>query len=165
MSEPTKENEAPLATTPKNFGRPSKFTPDTRRRLIELIATGVPVTHAARAVGVSYESFNNYRKQHAGFAEEIETSVSAAIEKRLNVIQKAADAGDVNSAKWLLEHLHPQHFARNRIEVSGVDGSPLTAAIAVYLPQKNGGPATEVQVIADAPRVATKAADGGENES
>ena len=118
-------------------GRPSKFTPETRARLIELVAKGVPYKHACRAVRITFQSFSTYREQHHDFAEEIESAVAAAIEKRLDVIQRAADTGDVNSAKWLLEHLHPESFARNRIEVTGADGAPLTGAVAVYLPQKD----------------------------
>lgn len=121
----------------KQRGRPTKFTPETRTRLVELVARGLPFSHACHAAGVSFQSFSTYRDQHPGFREEIEQAVAIAIEKRLKLIESAADAGDVNSAKWLLEHLHPQHFARNRIEITGVDGQPLAGAIAVYLPQKD----------------------------
>jgi hypothetical protein len=122
----------------KQLGRPTKFTPETRQRLIELVARGLPFNHACHAAGVSFQSFSTYRSEHPDFREEIEQAVAIAIERRIKIIEKAADDGDVNSAKWLLEHLHPQHFARNRIEITGADGSPLAGAIAVYLPKKDG---------------------------
>jgi hypothetical protein len=37
-----------------------------------------------------------------------------------------------------LEHTAPQHFARNRIELTGADGSPLAVGIGIYLPRKDG---------------------------
>jgi hypothetical protein len=83
-------------------------------------------------------SFNTYKKNNPDFVLEIEEAVAAAIEKRLAIIEKAADLGDVNSAKWFLERVHYQSFGRNRVEVTGADGSPLAAAIAVYLPKKDG---------------------------
>jgi hypothetical protein len=122
----------------KKNGRPSKFTEETRARLVQLVARGLPFIHACSAVGITLQSFITYRNNHDDFREEIERAVSAAIEKRLKIIEAAADAGDVNSAKWLLEHLHPQFYARNRIELTGADGAPLAGTIAVYLPQKDG---------------------------
>jgi hypothetical protein len=121
------------------MGRPTKFTPETRARLVQLIARGLPFVHACHAAGISFQSFLTYRNRHDDFREEIEQAVAAAIEKRLKIIEDAAEKGDVNSAKWLLEHLHPAHFARNRIEVTGADGAPLAGAIALYLPQKDAG--------------------------
>jgi hypothetical protein len=122
----------------KKNGRPSKFTEETRVRLVQLVARGLPFIHACSAVGITLQSFITYRNNHHDFREEIERAVSAAIEKRLKIIEAAADAGDVSSAKWLLEHLHPQFYARNRIELTGADGAPLAGTIAVYLPQKDG---------------------------
>jgi len=129
----------------RKSGRASKFTPETRKRLIKLVARGLPFTHAASACGISHQSFITYRREHPDFAAQIERAVAVAIEKRLETIQHAADLGDVQSAKWLLEHLHPEFFARNRIELTGVDGKSLTAAVAIYLPQKdNAVPTVEV---------------------
>jgi hypothetical protein len=123
----------------KSLGRPSKFTPETRTRLVELIAKGLPFKFACHAAGVSFQSFSTYREAHDDFREEIESAVAVAVEKRLKIIERAADAGDVNSAKWLLEHLHPMFFARSRIELTGADGASLTGAVAVYLPKKDSG--------------------------
>jgi predicted acyl esterase len=131
---------SPTVTLPakrRRIGAPSKYTPQTRARLVELVKKGVPFRHACNAVRISYQSFCDYREQHPDFREEIERGVSNAIEKHLDLISKAAETGDVQSSKWLLEHLHPEHFARNRIELTGRDGSPLTAAIGIYLPAKD----------------------------
>ena len=137
-----------LTTKRKPPGRPTKFTTVTRRRLIEAVAKGLPFRHACAASGLSYSIFCDYRNAHAEFNAEIEKAVACAIEKRLAIIEKAANLGDVGCAKWLLEHLHPENFARNRIEVTGADGSPLTGIIAIFLPAKDAAqPAANVETM------------------
>src|SRR5260370_26628761 len=96
-------------------GRPSKFNPETRARLIELVAKGLPFRHACNAAGISTQTFVTWRDQYPDFGEEIERAVALAIEKRLDVIEKAAKLGDTGCARWLLEHLHPESYARSRI--------------------------------------------------
>jgi hypothetical protein len=101
-------------------GRPSKFTSKLRARIIEKIALGLPFTHACAAVGISFQSFRTYQESHTDFCSEVERAVSSAIEKRLAIIERAANLGDTLCARWLLEHLHPQHFARSRLEIEAV---------------------------------------------
>lgn len=119
--------------TGKKVGRRSKFTAKLRTRLVELIARGLPYGHACSAAGISFASFSSYRNLHPDFADQIEQAVSVAIERRLAVIEKAANLGDTSCAQWLLIHLHPQFFARNRLEISGPDGQPLTGQVAVLV--------------------------------
>jgi len=111
---------------------------------VQLVAKGVPYRHACLAVRITFQSFSNYRDQHPEFREEIEQAVALAIEKRLAKIEAASEAGDWRASAWMLEHVHPESFARNRIEVTGANGALLSAAIAIYLPQKDGTPAIEV---------------------
>jgi hypothetical protein len=60
----------------------------------------------------------------------------------LKVVEQALNSPDeairLRSACWFLEHTAPQHFARNRIELTGADGSPLAVGIGIYLPRKDG---------------------------
>jgi hypothetical protein len=128
----------------RQAGAPSKRTPEIRKRLIDCIARGVPMTWAARAVGIAYSTFCAWRADDPTLDDEIESAVAAAIEKRLGVIEKAADLGDTGCAKWLLEHLHPQFFSRSRVEITGADGAPLAAGIQLYLPEKKV-PSVEVE--------------------
>jgi hypothetical protein len=110
---------------------------------------GVPATHAARAAGLSYQSLLNYQRLHPQFADDMARAVSEGVESRLEVIERATQSQDeairLRAACWFLEHTQPAHFARNRIELTGADGSPLAAAVAIYLPKKDGdAPAVEV---------------------
>jgi hypothetical protein len=123
----------------KSKGRPTKLENAAMRdRLIELIGKGVPNVHACAAVGISVPAFVQYRERHEWFRDELAAAVGSGVEIRLRKIEAAADAGEWRAAAWLLEHCQPEHFAKNRIEITGADGGPLTSAVAVYLPQKDG---------------------------
>ena len=130
-------------------GRPFKFDAKTRRRLIAAIAAGVPVCHAVSACRVSKSGFHDYRNAHPKFAEAIERATGKAIEKHLRLIIQAAENGDVANSRWFLERVHPQHFGRTRLELSGPDGEPLAGTqVAVLVwphQQANGAPALPPQ--------------------
>ena len=145
-------NEANTPTPlvrPKNGkrGSPTKFNRRLANRLKRSVGLGVPRTHAARAAGVSYQSLLTYEKKYPAFADEMEQAASKGIEKRVEKIEEASAAGDWRASAWLLEHCpgSAEHFSRSRIELTGKDGSPLTATVAIYLPQKdNSQSAVEV---------------------
>jgi hypothetical protein len=113
-----------IATT-KRPGRPFKFDAKTRKRLIDAIAAGVPVCHACAACRVSKSGFHDYKNSHPRFAEAIERATGKAIEKHLRLIIKAAENGSTADSRWFLERVHPQHFGRTKLEISGADGEPL----------------------------------------
>lgn len=115
-------------------GRPTKFDDQLRRRLIELIELGTPYRHACAACGIAYQSFLSYREKFPDFDLEIEQALARRIERNLRIIQTAADKGDTNSAKWILERLHPGDFARSRLEIVR-DGVPMV--VDICLPEKD----------------------------
>ena len=119
-------------------GRPTKFKPELVKRILGCLRRGMPLTLAARAAGISDYAFKSYRTRFPEFAGKVEVAIAQGVERRLQKIEDASEAGDWRAAAWLLEHCQPEHFARNRVEVTGADGSPLTAAVAFYLPQKDG---------------------------
>jgi hypothetical protein len=80
-------------------------------------------------IGVSYPGFMQFRHAHPDFEEGIAQAVAEGVARGLQIIQNGLDSPDqsiqIRAATWFLEHVHPEHFARNRIEVTGKDGSPL----------------------------------------
>jgi hypothetical protein len=119
-------------------GRPSKCTPETRRQLVELVAKGVPYKVACAAVRITFQSFSNWRDKDFSFRDDLEQATAKAITRHLEKIQAASDAGEWRASCWWLEHVFPENFSKSRIEVTGADGQPLAAAVAIYLPQKDG---------------------------
>ena len=144
MTEPIQSPALPARR--KKPGRPSKFTRQTRERILRAVGKGMPLTHAASVANISLQSLITYRRDCPKFAAALEQAVAKGVEKNLEVIERATLSEDegirLSAAKWYLEHVHPESFARNRIEVTGANGSPLAAAIAIYLPAKDTCPST-----------------------
>lgn len=44
-------------------GRPTKFTPDIRKALVDAITAGLTYTHACQIVGIDYTTFNLWRNK------------------------------------------------------------------------------------------------------
>ncbi|HTV42913.1 MAG TPA: hypothetical protein VMF08_20280 [Candidatus Sulfotelmatobacter sp.] len=134
MSEPQFE----IPRLPENKGgRPTKFTPELVKRILKCVERGMPLSLACEAAGIEFCTLQVYRKKHPGFAVRIKKAAAKGAEKRLAKIVAASNSGDWRAAAWLLEHTKPEFFARNRLEITGADGSPLAAAVAIYLPQKD----------------------------
>jgi hypothetical protein len=126
-------------------GRPTKFTPELTRRILKCLGRGMPLTLAVEAAGIEFTTLQVYRRKYPNFAQRVKEAIAKGVERRLKKIEAASNAGDWRAAAWLLEHCQPEHFGRNRVEVTGADGSPLAAAIAIYLPQKDSNrPTVEV---------------------
>jgi hypothetical protein len=136
-----------MNTIKRKKGRPTAFTPATRNRLIEAIGAGVPICHACAVCRVSLSGFHGYRAEHPKFAADIEEAVAKAVERHLKLIIHAAENGDAASSRWYLERTQPAHFARNKIEVTGPDGSPFAVGIGIYLPQKDSPDAKALPAI------------------
>ncbi|MEI6715153.1 MAG: hypothetical protein WCO60_15445 [Verrucomicrobiota bacterium] len=115
----------------RKSGRPTKYNAVTVKRICAAIAKGMPFVRAAASGGISQDTFCTWRNIHPEFSEAIEQAVSKGMETNLGIIQNAAKKGDVGSAKWLLEHVHPEHFARNRMEVKHEVEGHLKHAIIV----------------------------------
>jgi hypothetical protein len=96
----------------------------------------LPYVHACAIAGICDQVWRNWKRDDPAFRARVDRAIARGVERRLKKIDRASNAGDWRASAWLLEHTQPQHFARNRIEITGADGQPLAGAIAVYLPQK-----------------------------
>lgn len=50
---------------PKPVGRPSKFTPEIRKAILDGITAGLTYAHTCRIAGIDYDTFNEWRKKGA----------------------------------------------------------------------------------------------------
>ena len=146
----------PLPVAKRREGSPSKRTEKTAKLICGLVARGMPFIHACSVARISTQTFCNWRNDDPDFAAAIERATARGIARRLRVIENCTMSKDLNLAlrasTWYLEHCQPEFFARNRIEVSGPDGAPVAATIAVFLPQKmdsngNGSPVVSVPAL------------------
>jgi hypothetical protein len=148
-----------IEPAPKRGGRPSKFTPPTLKRILGCARRGLPLTLCAQAVGVSTQALINYRKANPKFEEALQRAISRGVDARLKKIERASENGDWRAAAWMLEHCQPQHFAKNRLEISGPDGAPLSAGVTLYLPEKRSAIVDTSEVL-DAPALTERTNNG-----
>ena len=141
-------------------GRPTKFTPPTLKRILRCARRGMPLSLCSDAVGISSQGLLNYRKDNPKFEAALQRAISRGVDTRLKKIEGASEAGDWRAAAWLLEHCQPQHFAKNRLEISGPDGAPLAAGVTLYLPTKTSA-AVDASVVVDAPALAERGNGNG----
>jgi hypothetical protein len=102
---------------PSSFGRPTKYNHRVTQKICAAISDGTPYIYAAAIGGISYETFCQWRKKYSDFSDAIEAAKALGILARLQLIVNAAESGDVAAARWWLEHVVPEHFARNRVEL------------------------------------------------
>src|ERR1039458_6993037 len=154
----TKKTPPPTRRGP---GAPTKRTPEVAERIFSAVRQGVPFTHAARLAGIVYSTFCEWRNTDAEFRGQLDAAISAGVEKRLKLIQDAADNGDWRAAECWLRLVLPAEYGRQRLELTGADGGPLGGGVTLYLPQKAS--ATMVDVAPAAPALAEGSPDGNGN--
>lgn len=119
------------------MGRPSKFTPETIKKLTDAIRLGATYELAAKSAGISYQTFNEWREgrlmpkgttseQKREFVEAIQKAEGDAVVQWLAKIEKAANDGAWQAAAWKLERRYAREYGRNVHEHVGKDDAPLT---------------------------------------
>ena len=128
-------------------GQPTSCTPQLIERAEKLLAGGHPVRAMCRALRISHTAHYGWMKRgeageqpwadyvaavHAGMAEAEAIALKAV---------RAAIPDDFRAATWWLEHVMPEDYGRQRIEVTGSEGGPvqvdLRAKIAEVLAERS----------------------------
>lgn len=93
----------------KKMARPPKYNPQTVQIILDAIRDCMTYASAAEAGGISYDTFNEWRKHHAEFSEAV---LKANADAKLALLRqvKAATKRDWRSAAWMLEHRFPDEF-------------------------------------------------------
>jgi hypothetical protein len=102
------------------MARPSKFTPETTKRLTDAIRMGATYDLAAKFAGISYSTFQNWmngeggipKKDYLPFLEAIEKAEGDAAVGWLTKIEKAANDGAWQAAAWKLERRYASDYGR-----------------------------------------------------
>ena len=97
-------------------------------------------------------------RHYADFAQAVDQARAQAIARNITAIQTAAtngraildrngrvqydqhgnvirETGDWRAAAWFLEHVHPDQFNRQRVELTGAEGAPLSGSQVVVIGQ------------------------------
>lgn len=139
--------KTPVQKPPAKIGRPTKFTPDVRRRILEAIRLGSTYDHAAAYGGLSDEGLrkwirrgndiaaqmeadeafvpNDEEMAFVDFVDQLKQAEGAAVHGWLAKIEKAATEGNWQAAAWKLERRYPHVYGRTVQEHTGKDGAPI----------------------------------------
>ena len=98
--------------------REAASTRDTPQEnlLLMAIAKGLPLKAACKLAGLGFTTFNGWREEDSFFAQKIEFAEAQAIERNLELIERAA-LKDWKAAARLLERRHPDMFARPEVQL------------------------------------------------
>lgn len=137
----------------------TKLTTETRERILEALASGVPPEVGAAYAGVVRRTFQGWlaegrlaianangdladvlaSDEHAQFALEVEEALARFVVGNMAHITAAGSSrteGEWQALGWQLERRFPQWFSRKmRHEITGADGGPIQHAVTVAIPQ------------------------------
>ena len=107
----------------------SKLTPFVKKKICELVELGVPDRHAAHAVGVTPQTFINWKhrgenynpnngtngdEKYLSLLNGITEAKAKFVKKNVARIDKSAEK-DTDKAQWLLERRIPEDFAKREV--------------------------------------------------
>lgn len=100
-------------------GRPTKRTPSAQERILAAIRLGATYELAAKAGGITYDTFAEWRKNIPEFSEAVNTAEADACQKWLKQIDSAASKGAWQAAAWKLERRYPHMYGKTVQEHQG----------------------------------------------
>lgn len=111
-------------------GRPSGFTPERARAILGGISRGLSYKHSAQLAGISYMTFNRWRKDGAradapaelrDFCDHLGQAEARNADTLLRAISMAGRRRDWRAAAWILERRFPDEWAlRNDVQARQV---------------------------------------------
>jgi hypothetical protein len=98
-------------------GRPTKKTDSLIATLLRLISEGGPYDLCCQAVGITRETFYDWRRDDPAFAARVEQAAAKGSLGRLKKIQQHGQ-NDWHAFGWMLERRHPEFFARAETQLT-----------------------------------------------
>ena len=119
------------------MARPTKYTPETARKVLDAIRMGASYEIAAKYAGITADTLANWRARYSDFSVELATAEGAAAVGWLAKIEKAANEGTWQAAAWKLERRYPEQYGRQvtsvqhsgKVDVSKLSDDELRAIV------------------------------------
>ena len=97
-------------------GRPTKYTPETVKKIVDAIRVGATFRLACDYAGITEETFSQWRKKYSEFSDAIKEAEGQGVVGWLAKIEKAANEGVWQAAAWKLERRYPKEYGRQVVE-------------------------------------------------
>lgn len=94
------------------MARPTKYTPETAKKITDAIRLGATFGLACQYAGISEDTLARWRDRYAGFAEKLREAEGQGAIGWLAKIEKSANDGDWRAAAWKLERRYPEQYGR-----------------------------------------------------
>lgn len=123
-------------------GRPTKFTPETRERIITALRAGNYRETACQYAGIGYSTLRTWMiraedpdapPEYQEFLEAVERAEAEAEVMDIALIRQAAQGGTWQAAAWIRERKNPERWGRRerqQVELTGADGGPVQVGMA-----------------------------------
>jgi len=107
------------------MARKSKYTPETVTKITQAISMGATYELSCAYAGISYDTFNEWRKEKSEFSDAVKEAEGRAVVGWLAKIEKAANDGSWQAAAWKLERRYPREYGRTVVENRNYDAKDL----------------------------------------
>jgi hypothetical protein len=99
-------------------GRPSKYTPEVVKRIMDALAAGNTRKAAAEYGGIDEDTLGRWRRRFADFADAIKSAEAHAEVGHVANIATAAKGGNWTASAWWLERRRSAEWGRvDRVEI------------------------------------------------
>lgn len=105
-----------------------KKTEERMALILALLERDVPWRFIIKAVDVDQKTLARWIKTDDEFGNLCRVAMARAVDYPMAVIDAAIAAGNVEAAKWKLEHLHPETFNKGA-QKQGMDGAKITLVL------------------------------------
>jgi len=117
MSE-VKKIKKPNRIKGEKNGRPSKLTPEIRQRVKELLELGMNYNDVCLSIGITKETFSQWRKKFSDFSDLVESANAKVKEIALKSI-RVGEIRDWRAGAWRLERRFPEEYREKKeIEIT-----------------------------------------------
>jgi hypothetical protein len=94
-------------------GRPTKYTPEVLQRTKELIELGLNYQDVCDSLGISYETFCQWRKKFSEFSDTVRVANAKVKEISLKSL-RVGEMKDWKAAAWRLERRWPEEYREKK---------------------------------------------------
>lgn len=112
MSEVKKKKDNGRIKGNKN-GRPSKLTAEVKQKMKELLELGMNYKDVCQSIGITEETFSQWRKKFPEFSELVEAANSKVKEISLKSL-RVGEMRDWRAAAWRLERRFPEEYKEKK---------------------------------------------------
>jgi hypothetical protein len=100
-------------------GQPTKFTEVAHQSIRNAAAIGANIKETCLLLGISLQTYYNWKENEPAFFEEIELQKQRMPLKAKQNIAAKIEAGDIDLSRWLLEKKDPEFRPTSKVEHTG----------------------------------------------